>query len=304
MGRRLRMTVELGDWLTELGESEPAIAAEVGAALVAVLDAAEPSGLAISSSLTTPYSRDPRESADYLYHQMLDELQHLRRRAAELATPRKRAELRFREQRDPAADPAEVAELEHERAEAQRREAPLTELSLRLQWDAEVFRAAKESGKAMYAIAEAQLRTAGAMAALEGRGPSADATQLTAALKDAKERVERVNAQGLETLHQIRDQVGQADDGRSNEPADKRPEPTRPLAPRPPQPPEPPHPEAPQPQTPGPPQPPEPPHPEAPQPQTPGPPQPPEPPHPEAPQPQTPGPPQPPHLAQPGPPID
>ena len=258
MGRRLRMTVELGDWLTELGESEPATAAEVGAALVAVLDAAEPSGLATIGNLATPYSYDPRDTADYLYQQMLAELQHLRRRAAELATPRKRAELRFREQRDAGADPVEIAELEHERAEAQRREAPLTELSLRLQWDVEVFRAAKESGKAMYTVAEAQLRTAGAMAALEGRGPSADATQLTAALKDAKERMERVNAQGLETLHQIRDQAGQADDGRSNEPAGERPEAPRPLAPRPPQPPEPPHPEAPRPLAPRPPQPPEP----------------------------------------------
>jgi len=252
------MTVELGDWLTELGESEPATAAEVGAALVAVLDAAEPSGLATIGNLTTPYSYDPRETADYLYQQMLAELQHLRRRAAELATPRKRAELRFREQRDAGADPAEIAELEHERAEAQRREAPLTELSLRLQWDVEVFRAAKESGKAMYTVAEAQLRTAGAMAALEGRGSSADVTQLTAALKDAKERMERLNAQGLETLHRIRDQAGQADDGRSNEPAGERPEAPRPLAPRPPQPPEPPHPEAPRPLAPRPPQPPEP----------------------------------------------
>src|SRR5215469_6930427 len=110
------MTTELADWLTELGESEPATAAGVGAALVAVLDAAEPSGLAIIGNLTTPYSRDPRETADHLYQQMLEELQHLRRRVAELATPRKRAEVRFREQRDPAADPAEVAELEHERA--------------------------------------------------------------------------------------------------------------------------------------------------------------------------------------------
>jgi hypothetical protein len=258
MGRRLRMTVELSNWLTELGDSEPATAAEVGAALVAVLDAAEPSGLAMLGSPTTPYSRDPRETADYLYQQMLKELQHLRRRVAELATPRKRAELRLHEQRDAEADPAEIAELEHERAEAQRREAPLSELSLRLQWDVEVFRAAKESGKAVYTVAEAQLGTAGAISALEGRGSSADATQLTAALKDAREQMERVNARGLETLHQIRDQVGQADDGRSNQPAGEPPEPTRPPAPRPPQPPEPPHPAAPRPLAPRPPQPPEP----------------------------------------------
>jgi len=35
MGRRLRMTAALGDWLTELSASEPATAAEVGARLVA-----------------------------------------------------------------------------------------------------------------------------------------------------------------------------------------------------------------------------------------------------------------------------
>ena len=45
MGRRLRMTAALGDWLTELSASEPATAAEVGARLVAVLSAAEPAGL-------------------------------------------------------------------------------------------------------------------------------------------------------------------------------------------------------------------------------------------------------------------
>jgi hypothetical protein len=39
------MTAELRDWLAELGESEPLTAAEVGAALVALLESTEPSGL-------------------------------------------------------------------------------------------------------------------------------------------------------------------------------------------------------------------------------------------------------------------
>lgn len=268
MGRRLRMTVELGDWLTELGDSEPATAAEVGAALVAVLDAAEPSGLAIIGNLTTPYSYDPRETADYLYQQMLAELQHLRRRVADVATSRKRAEPRLAEGRGAGAhvaEVAEVAEIEYDLAAARRREAAITQVSQRIQDDVDAFRTAKETAKALYTAAEASRRIAHAIAALEGDGSSdgdlasdARVDELNTALKVAEVNLERVNAQGLETLHQIRNEVGQADDGRSDQPAGERPEPTRPLAPRPPQPPEPPHPEAPRPLAPRPPQPPEP----------------------------------------------
>ena len=211
MGRRLRMTAELGDWLTDLSESEPATAAEVGAAVVAVLDAAEPSSLATLGKLTTPYSDDPRETADYLYQQMLEELQQFRRGVSDVATARKRAELRLGKQRGAGAEGAETARLEQSLSASRQREERLTEQSQRLQWQVDAFRAAKEYAKAMYTVAETQLRTAGAMAALEGGGSGADTAQLAAALKDARERMERVAAQGTQTLHTLRAPRDQAD---------------------------------------------------------------------------------------------
>jgi hypothetical protein len=252
------MTTELSDWLAELGESEPATAAEVGAALLAVLESAEPSGLAIVGDPAVQHRPDPREIADYLSQQLLAELQHLRRRVADVATPRKRAEVRLGMLRDAGADATEISERERDLAALRQREAVLTQLSQTMQWEVDAFRSAKEVGKTTYAVAETQLRTAGAFAALEGRSASQDLTLLTAALQDARERMARVAAQGMETLHLLREQRGQADGERAEPSASEHPRAPRPQPPRPPQPPEPPHPEAPRPQPPRPPQPPQP----------------------------------------------
>lgn len=198
------MTAELGEWLAELGESDPATAVEVGAAVVAVLDAAEPSGLASVGEPSTPLSADPREAADHVYEQMLAELQQVRRRVSDVATDRRQIELLL-ERRIAGVEPAEIAELEQNLAAAQQQEASRTEVSQRRQWEVDAFRTAKESAKAMYTAAEAQLRIAEVLEAT-GAGPDADLARLTAALNSAQERLERVTAQGRNTLDLIREQ--------------------------------------------------------------------------------------------------
>lgn len=245
MGRKLRMTAELGGWLAELGESQPATAAEVGAALVAVLESADPASLASVGSPSTPPSLDPRETADYTHGLMLEELQHVRRRVSDVATSRKLGDVRLRNERAAGTGRARLAELESDLAAARQREELLTEQSQRLQWQVDAFRAAKESAKGMYTAAEAQLQIAELIGATGGHG-DAELAQLTAALNSAKERLHRVTTQGRETLDLIREQRRQADPVRTEPPVGERPAMPRPLTPRPPRaaPPPPPQPQA------------------------------------------------------------
>jgi phage shock protein A len=239
------MTAEHGDWLTELSESEPASAVEVGAALVAVLDSPNPSTLACVGSPSTPPSPDPRETADYTCGLMLEELQKVRRRVSEVASSRKRLDLRLGKERAEGAGRAQLAELESDRAAARQREEHLTEQSQRLQWQIDSFRTAKEFAKGMYTAAEAQLRIA---ELIDATGAERDAflAQLTAALISAKERLEQVTAQGSQTLDLIREQRRQADAVRTEAPVGERLGVPRPLPPEPPRAPPPPQPEPPE----------------------------------------------------------
>ena len=188
MGRRLRMTAELGDWLTELGESEPATAAQVSAALVAVLIAADPADLPTLGEPGASGLLDPRESADYAYQQLLEEMQHIRRGVADVATRRKRGELSIDAERVAGADAARIAELERDLASARLSEAELTERSQRIQQQVDRFRTAKESAKAIYTAAEARLRIAEAIDAV-GSEPMDDLAELRAELQAAGERL-------------------------------------------------------------------------------------------------------------------
>src|SRR5215469_16930450 len=162
MARRLRMSAELGDWLAELCTSQPASAVEVGAAVTAIMAAADPMSAALVS---TPDPMDPREEVDYLYQAVLEALQHLRRTAAEVATARMGAERLLAEAgTDPPPDPAVQAWLQQARDKAQRREAGIAKRSQRLQAEVDRFRTAKETAKAMYTAAEASVRIQDAMA--------------------------------------------------------------------------------------------------------------------------------------------
>jgi phage shock protein A len=228
------MTAELGDWFTDLGGSDPATAAAVAGALVAVLESADPAGLAAVSSPATRPSPDPRESADHAYQQLLESLQRIRRRVADVATTRKRLSVRLDERRGAGAGAAEIAELEHELVAAWQGEEVLTEQSQRLQYQVDAFRTAKETAKALYTAAEAQLRIAEAMEAAGGE-PVADLAQLTTALMAAQEKLEQVSSQGQATVRPLRQQGEQAGHERREHPVGE------PMStPQPPQPPQPP----------------------------------------------------------------
>lgn len=161
MGRRLRMTAELSDWLAELGESEPPAAAEVGAALVALTTCEDPAGLA---AVGEPAKPDPRQTADLISEQLAENLRLVRRGASDVASARNRAELRLRSRRAAGADSAELGTLEAELATAAQREKHMAQLSDRLQRQVDEFRTAREVAKATYTAAEAQLRVADALA--------------------------------------------------------------------------------------------------------------------------------------------
>lgn len=87
-----------------------------------------------------------------------------------------------------------------------------------------------ESAKAMYTAAEAQLRIA---ELIDAAGGERDAflAQLTAALISAKERLERVTAQGSQTLDLISEQRRQADGARTEPPVGEHPGTLQPLTP-------------------------------------------------------------------------
>lgn len=157
------MTAELGGWLAELGESEPATAAIVAGSLVAVLESADPSVLAIIDRPSALRSDDPRETADRAYQQLLEDLQQVRRSAADVASTRHRAELQLGLHRESGADATEIAIVEAQLADAQRREEDLATRSQRLQDQVDAYRTATESAKAMYTASEAQLHVAEAL---------------------------------------------------------------------------------------------------------------------------------------------
>ena len=58
------MSAELGDWLAELCAAEPASAAEVGAALVAVMDSADPSALPAAGEAAAAPVQAPSTQAE------------------------------------------------------------------------------------------------------------------------------------------------------------------------------------------------------------------------------------------------
>ena len=123
MARRLRMSAELGDWLAELGTSEPASAAEVGAALVSVMTADEPSSVPlVGPPAADPV--DPREVVDDLYQTSLDALQRVRREVAEAAWKTVAAQQLLADvDKDAPPDPAVRAWLSRALANAKRHEA-------------------------------------------------------------------------------------------------------------------------------------------------------------------------------------
>jgi hypothetical protein len=224
------MTAELRDWLAELGQSEPLTAAEVGAALVAVLESADPSSLAIvgePARTPEPVADDPRATADYAYQQRLEGLQQLRRQVADVATARKAAELALSTQQAEGAEAAIIAVLAERLAAAQLREARLAGVSQETQAEVDAFRIAKETAKARYTAAEATLRIAEAIEAAGGE-PDPDLAQRREDLRAAAERLRKLRFP-VETRAVIRHHSHRT--GAGNRPAPPPPAPPPPPEP-------------------------------------------------------------------------
>jgi hypothetical protein len=153
MSYRLRMSAEIGDWLTELGSSEGGVAAEVGAALAAAMDAVDVMDLALVTNLSEPHAVEPGDrvaAVDAAYQDLLAWLQLLRREAAEagsLATA-------SRQRITPAGSWPEPW-TDDEIAQGRQREAELTARSQRWQRRVDAFRIRKEAVKARYTAASA-----------------------------------------------------------------------------------------------------------------------------------------------------
>jgi len=164
------MSAELGDWLAELCTSEPASAAEVGAAITAIMDADDPMALALVG-VPAAERVDPREELDELYQSMLEALHHVRRVGADAATTRVGAERLLAELgSDSQPDPAVQSWLKQARDKAKRQEAAIAKRNQRLQSEVDRFRTAKETSAAMYTAAEASLRIHAAVEAATGEG--------------------------------------------------------------------------------------------------------------------------------------
>jgi len=113
VGRKLRMSGEIGDWLTDLCADDVAAAAEVGAAVVTLLDAPDLPGPALVTDLALHPAPTPAQQAAALeaaQQSMQWALRLARTAATEAATDVRRAAHDVRElEREPHHDRAELA---------------------------------------------------------------------------------------------------------------------------------------------------------------------------------------------------
>lgn len=151
MSYRLRMSAEIGDWLTELRSSQPGLAAEVGAALAAAMDSPDVAGLAFVTDLGAVKAVEPGDrlaAVDAAYQDLLAWLQLLRQQAAQAGSFRTSARGRIS-----TTGIQQLPFTDEEIAQARRREAELTARSQRWQRDVDAFRTRKEAVKARYTAA-------------------------------------------------------------------------------------------------------------------------------------------------------
>jgi DNA-binding XRE family transcriptional regulator len=187
MSYRLRMSTEIGDWLTELCSSDPVAAAEVTAALVALMNAEDIIGLAMVTDLATssePEPADFRAAADYADQALLAALQRMRREVAEIANSRQRIEQRISAVEAASdAEPAKVARLREQCTRLKESERALTQRNQQIQRAVDLFRAEKETAKAMYTAAEASARVQAVLdeaAAMDSRETEPDTGEVVA----------------------------------------------------------------------------------------------------------------------------
>src|SRR5258706_3336727 len=78
------MSGEIRDWLADLRDSDPPAAAQVGQAVVALIEEGASLGPPLVISLADPASSaDPTEDLDGDYHDRLEQLEDMRRHLAE-----------------------------------------------------------------------------------------------------------------------------------------------------------------------------------------------------------------------------
>ena len=213
MAYRLRMPAEIGDWLAELAGSAPEAAAEVGAALLALMNAQEIPGPPLVIDPDEPVSGplDPRESLDLAYQQLLENLQLVRREIAETATLRSGLLVTLAE---PDLNPDMRAALDRQLAAAQELETVLGRRGQRLQVLVDAFRAQKETAKAMITAADARARIRQAVDGLEPTaGMVPEAGEIDRVVAESAEQAERLRASALRLLGLVQDPGGQAAGG-------------------------------------------------------------------------------------------
>jgi len=221
MAFRLRMPAEIGAWLAELAGSQPEAAAEVGAALMALMQAVAIPGRPLVADPGEPWpslypdpdtAADPREALDLLYQHLLEGLQKTRREVADAATNRKRLE----EALAAAADPALAGSLERQVAAARDLEIVSSRLAQRLQAMVDGFRTRKETAKATAVAAEAIARIRQYSDDIEVTDHDPVITLRSAADSDA--RVSQLLAEGRRLLAAVRAGLPTAREAASSRP--------------------------------------------------------------------------------------
>jgi DNA-binding Xre family transcriptional regulator len=222
MAYRLRMPAEIGDWLAELAGSAPEAAAEVGAALLALMQANTIPGppLVRDPGERGPAVTDPRERLDNVYHQLVEHLQLVRREVADTTTLRSGLLVTLAE---PDLDPDMRAALDRQLGAAQELETVLSRRAHRLQVLVDAFRGQKETAKALATAAEAQARVQQAVGALEPSealepGTDPDPAEIVRSAADSAERIERLREQAMRLLGLIQDSDGAAPAGGTDRP--------------------------------------------------------------------------------------
>lgn len=185
MGRRLRMSAEIGDWLTDLRTADPAAAAEVAAAIVALLDAPDLPGPSLVTNPAEDRQPTPARQAAALAaaEQSLQwALRLARMAAAEAAGDVRRAATDVRElDRQPHHDQAELAALRRRLAGARLFEQKAAEHSRRSEREVDSFRlrarAATARQEAAVAVRDLRATSAAVQDAGDARRDAGDEGQ-------------------------------------------------------------------------------------------------------------------------------
>ncbi len=210
MGYRLRVPAEIGDWLVDLRESQPAVATEVGASLAALMAAelvpCPPLTLPAGADEEPSGDADPRKLVNRAYGDMLGDLQAIRRHVAHAATTQKRAELRVAELAGQAdTDPDELAAATRQEAAARGRAQQLAAIAQRAQAGVDRFRTRKEVAKATYTAAIAVAAVRQSLAELGEESGIAESCAAQRAVDEAGQRVEDLLADARSLKRSIRD---------------------------------------------------------------------------------------------------